>query len=423
MPMSLDLLHVCKRLNIRKMGDLSSINEQDLRKVFKKTSQIIPEIQELIDLARAEYVTPRLAGSLKFSSSSKLPNHNKSSVQTKTLSQTEETSSPPAISTEDTIFIPTSERGRSIGTVALSVRLRHVLEIRNIRILGDLNGLNYQDIIKYKNCGRKTVIELRELVRELQAGTTNFTTGPTAVEPINFSIFVVPISARDFLLSELPLSVRLEKVLRRQGCNKLGDIDGVEINNLLHSANCGKKSIKELQELIRRASAGEFTPMDAADLPAVLKQISASIDLGLAKFPLRDRKIFEERIGGEKVGPRTLEDIAQEFGMTRERVRQIVKKSFKTIRRSGGLKLINALKLLARECEQRVSPLTSDLFAKWLGAAPAANAHDALFYVRVLDTLEQSIPAWPPGSTREGGDDALSPTIMTALESWMRQPG
>lgn len=351
-----------------------------------------------------------------------LLNHNKSSVQTKTLPQAEETSSSPAISTDDNIFIPTSERGRSLGTVALSVRLRNILKIKNILILSDLNGLNYQDIIKYRNCGRKTVIELRELVRELQTGTTNFTTRPTAVESINVSIFVVPISARDFLLSELPLSVRLEKVLRRQGYNKLSDINGVEINNLFYAENCGKKSINELQELIRRASAGEFTPMDVADLPTVLNQIAASIDSGLDKFLPRNRKIFEERIGGKIIGPRTLEDIAQEFGVTRERVRQITKKSFQTIRRNGGLKLKIALQSLARECEQRVCPLTQDLFTKWLGHT-TTNARDSLFYVRVLDTLESSVPAWPVGSTREGGDDPQTPLIQSAVENWIQKTG
>jgi hypothetical protein len=163
--------------------------------------------------------------------------------------------------------------------------------------------------------------------------------------------------------------------------------------------------------------------VDVADLPAVLNQIAASIDSGLDKFPPRDRKIFEERIGGEKVGPRTLEDIAQEFGMTRERIRQITKKSFQTIRRSGGLKLINALKSITRECEHRVCPLTSDLFTKWLGPTAATNAHDSHFYVRVLDTMEPAIPAWPVGSTREGVDEPQTPLIQSAVENWIQKTG
>jgi AraC-like DNA-binding protein len=142
----------------------------------------------------------------------------------------------------------------------------------------------------------------------------------------------------------------------------------------LHSKNCGKKSIKELQEVIRRASGGEFTPMEVADLPAVLKQITASIDSGLTKFSQRNREIFEARMCGKNGNPRTLEDVAQQFGMTRERVRQIVKMSFETIRRCGGLKLKIALQSLTRECEQRVCPLlqTHTKWQQFLGKTDAS---------------------------------------------------
>ncbi len=243
-----------------------------------------------------------------------------------------------------------------------------------------------------------------------------------AVEPANELAFRVPLSARKFLLSDLPISSRLETVLRRCGFSKLGDIDGVEFNYLLRRQGCGKKCIQELQELLKRSGSGEFTPVDTADFSAVLQQVAASIDSGLAKLAHRDREIFESRISGNNGGPRTLEEIAQEFAMTRERVRQITKKSFQTIRRSGGLKLKSALQSLVRECEQCVCPLTPDLFTKWTGPT-VASKHDSHFYVRVLDTMDASVPAWPGGSTREGGDESRSLEIQTAVELWMRKTG
>jgi DNA-directed RNA polymerase sigma subunit (sigma70/sigma32) len=39
----------------------------------------------------------------------------------------------------------------------------------------------------------------------------------------------------------------------------------------------------------------------------------------------RDREITEQRLFGNDGEPRTLEEAGREFGMTRERVRQIVK--------------------------------------------------------------------------------------------------
>lgn len=323
---------------------------------------------------------------------------------------------------EDRIFIPLAERGQPISSIPISVRLKNVLEKRDIRILGDLNGLNYENIVKYNNCGQKTVAELQSVVRKLQEGTIANTQSSGAVDSVNSPFFVVPREARHFHLSDLPLSVRLERVLRRHGHHKLGDIDRVEVSHLLRWQGCGKKCIKELQEVIKRAASGEFTPVDSADCSSALKQVAASIDFGLARLARRDRAIFESRICGNNGSPRTLEDVAQEFGITQERVRQITKKNFQVMRRSGGLKLKSALQTLVRECEQHVCPLTPDLFTKWIGPS-ASCRHDAHFYVRVLDTLEASVPAWPGGPTRECGDDAEFLNIEKAVELWLRKTG
>lgn len=192
MPISSDLRHVCKRLRIRKLGELSQISEKDIRQVFKKTSLIISEIEVLIQLARTAYASPRLAGALKYASVAKLSNQNDQSVEGKTIRQGEGSLINPAVATRDIIFVPVGERGRSLGTVQLSVRLRHILDAKQIRILGDLNGLDYEEIKEYQNCGRRTIIELREIIRQLQLGSTDSSLGPAISEPVNNSTFVVP---------------------------------------------------------------------------------------------------------------------------------------------------------------------------------------------------------------------------------------
>ena len=217
------------------------------------------------------------------------------------------------------------------------------MKVASICILGDLNGLRYQDILKHKNCGHTAIIELRQLIRKLQTGTTSILTISVEAGQKHLAVFVVPDSATEFLLSDLPLPARLEKVLRHRGYTKLGDVNGVRIDNLLHSKNCGKKSINELQDIIQRARDGEFTPINSDDICSTLKQITEAIDAGVAKLNYRNKQIFEARIGGVNYSARTLENIAQEFSMTRERVRQIIKKSFEAIRRGGGLRFKKAL--------------------------------------------------------------------------------
>ena len=75
------------------------------------------------------------------------------------------------------IFIPISERGRPLRTLAVSVRLSHVFEYAKLKLLGDLHGKSHLEISGYRNCGRKTLEELRNLVREIQLGTYSIEPG------------------------------------------------------------------------------------------------------------------------------------------------------------------------------------------------------------------------------------------------------
>ena len=70
----------------------------------------------------------------------------------------------------DRIFIPISERGRSLRTLTVSVRLSNVFGQQKLHLLGDLHGKTYREIGRYRNCGRKTLEELRSIVRQIQLG-------------------------------------------------------------------------------------------------------------------------------------------------------------------------------------------------------------------------------------------------------------
>jgi Bacterial RNA polymerase, alpha chain C terminal domain/Sigma-70, region 4 len=321
----------------------------------------------------------------------------------------------------EVIFIPESKRMRTLNSANISVRLRNVLDAKNFRVLGDLNGLYYESFKQIKNCGRKCIDELRELIQNLQEAHAESPKNISSSELHTYAAFVVPPLASEFLLANLPISKRLEKILAKKAFIKLGDLDGFTFDEMLNLGNCGKGTVKELRELILRAGAGEFSPVEVSDIASVLAQVADSIETGLTALKDRDRSVFISRLIGNDGDPKILEAIAQEFQMTRERVRQIVNKSFDLIHRKGGPKLIAAVSALTRECEQRVCPLTADVFVKWLGDSHPPLAYEPMFYLRVLDTMEQSVPAWPAGSTREGVHEPDSAKILTAVESWMRQ--
>jgi RNA polymerase primary sigma factor len=69
-------------------------------------------------------------------------------------------------------------------------------------------------------------------------------------------------------------------------------------------------------------------PVDAASLQLLREQMKAILD-GLSE---RERNVIERRFGLKDGQARTLEEVGQEFGVTRERIRQIEAKALRKLR-------------------------------------------------------------------------------------------
>jgi RNA polymerase primary sigma factor len=85
------------------------------------------------------------------------------------------------------------------------------------------------------------------------------------------------------------------------------------------------------------AALGDFIADSAADRPLeiVANRIrSADVQRVLENLPWRERRVIELRYGLGAEGPMTLEDIGQEVGVTRERVRQIESKTLAMLKSS-----------------------------------------------------------------------------------------
>ncbi|MGN0261544.1 MAG: sigma-70 family RNA polymerase sigma factor, partial [Eggerthellaceae bacterium] len=82
---------------------------------------------------------------------------------------------------------------------------------------------------------------------------------------------------------------------------------------------------------------GAVAPPDAAGFTMLKEQLDKVLG-GLAE---RERKVITLRFGLEDGHPRTLEEVGREFGVTRERIRQIESKTLTKLRhpsRSAKLK-------------------------------------------------------------------------------------
>ena len=97
----------------------------------------------------------------------------------------------------------------------------------------------------------------------------------------------------------------------------------------------GEEEDSQLGDFIEDSTA--VAPPDAASDSILREQLEQVLD-GLAD---RERKVIKFRFGLEDGHPRTLEEVGKEFGVTRERIRQIESKTLAKLRhpsRSGRLK-------------------------------------------------------------------------------------
>jgi RNA polymerase primary sigma factor len=86
------------------------------------------------------------------------------------------------------------------------------------------------------------------------------------------------------------------------------------------------------------AALGDFIPDAAHERPLeiVANRIrDADVQRVLESLPWRERRVIELRYGLVDEGPMTLEDIGQQVGVTRERVRQIESKTLAMLKSSG----------------------------------------------------------------------------------------
>jgi hypothetical protein len=128
------------------------------------------------------------------------------------------------------------------------------------------------------------------------------------------------------------LTVRVANVFVHMGVTKVGDLAGRTLNELLHTQNFGRKSLKDLVGSLEVALAEGPSGIDAKLDNASDVTLLASIRRSLLKYDERERDIIRRRMGLDAVAE-TLQQIGDDYGVTRERVRQIESKAIKRLRR------------------------------------------------------------------------------------------
>lgn len=308
--------------------------------------------------------------------------------------------SDPQMAADERIFIPQEARGRSISTFHVSVRLWHIFQYKRFCILGDIHSISYAEFARFRNCGKKTLTELRELVRMIQTGHPM---GPASQLPREFSepfaavvggFLNVPERVGDLSLCDLPLSVRLRRILGKRKASSLGDLNGLPISKLRQMNNCGKSSISEVINLIEKAAAGEFETIIDDDVGWSPVDLARFLDSLILDLSARDAEILELRLVGANEQLPTLETLGAKFKLTRERIRQIVKTIKSQLRNAGSRRLKAYLLSVEKVCCEKVCPLTPELFQQWIGDKIPKSRFTPDFYARLLCELSTAIPTW-----------------------------
>lgn len=311
------------------------------------------------------------------------------------------------------IFVPHSVRDWELVALPFSVRLRNVLQKLNCLKLGDLHRQSYENIFLLKNCGGKTLLELRDFIVKLHSADSDqllsvlLEVGKKEKRnELRPAMFYIPQDFRGLQISSFPLSTRLANVLRDLGIRLVGDLHGFHSVKLMTLNNCGRKTVLELNEFIDKIQKGKHgTKSPYPEFVLIPQELSLIqfieyVDRFFNELPSRKQKILSLRFGGESEEPLTLEEIGGKYGITRERVRQIesgILKRLDTLLGEAGKFLFDKL---YRDCLTSICPLTPQLLAFWTQKEPCDFVRSPSFYIRILEEFAPNIPTLTKGPNK-----------------------
>ncbi|MDM8557184.1 DNA-directed RNA polymerase subunit alpha C-terminal domain-containing protein, partial [Desulfococcaceae bacterium HSG7] len=152
------------------------------------------------------------------------------------------------------------------------------------------------------------------------------------------------------LLSDMVLSARTSKALRASGMTKIGEVMLTPAKDTLKYKNFGKKSLKELEDIIKHlVLTEEFNPNiilnDSLDENFCIEYLSyKTLVSSFTKFCIksqRDQKLITKRLYFHTAKKPTLVHLGNKFDITRERTRQIIKKGFGLMQNKANLDILN----------------------------------------------------------------------------------
>jgi len=131
-----------------------------------------------------------------------------------------------------------------------------------------------------------------------------------------------------------------EKFGREPSIEELAEITGIESEKLSRLLDAAAKPLcldAPVGEDGDRETIGDIIADSSMESPGVTlsdRDLLNRLDDLLVELDARERVIIDKRFGLDKKAPRTLEEVGQEMGVTRERIRQLQNVALKKMRRA-----------------------------------------------------------------------------------------
>jgi len=312
------------------------------------------------------------------------------------------------------IHIPKDSIQIQISSFPISIRLANVLRNNKYFVLGDLDNQSYDNLQKIRNCGRKTINELKSLISEINSGKEEHTNS-TLIKPItptiNFKKIYIPENLHGIALSEIPFSIEIENYFKNCGFKLLGDIHEKSYEIL---DNFSGRKISEFIAFINLCRKSEITILSYIKEVLILSFLINYIDNFLSELSLRDKTIFMKRYGGYADRQMTLEQIGIEIGVTRERIRQLSDRILRKLSYSLRHYCSELIKHMEKTLNNHICPLTFDLLSYFVKKGNIKHAYPLFFYLTLFEETIREISTWP-GGQRPGKISEKSRIILSEL--------
>jgi RNA polymerase primary sigma factor len=161
----------------------------------------------------------------------------------------------------------------------------------------------------------------------------------------------VPVHLADKLAKMRRVSLRMSEELGREPTDdELAEEIGIDSDKITRLKSVGIRPASLNAPIVDNDSTefGDMIGDDEAQTPFELlrdKNLLGEVEGLLEVLDSRERKIISQRFGLDGGKPKTLEDVGEDFGITRERIRQIQNIALAKLRRA----LIKREKILERE--------------------------------------------------------------------------